>query len=104
MRRAGQFYRQARQMLNEYTGEAQRMFEEGLREVNDVGNTISNTWQDATADAAANTPPPALLQLPPPLQAPEHAATAGPWMLPAWYRDSRADLEPHSRDSLESPF
>ncbi len=104
MRRAGVFYRQARQMLNEYTSEAQRMFDEGMREVNDVSNTINSTWQEATAEAAVNTPPPALLQLPPPLQAPENVANAGPWTLAAWYRDARADLEPQARTLLQSPF
>jgi Tat protein translocase TatB subunit len=104
MRRAGVFYRQARQMLDQYTGEAQRMFEEGMREVNEVSNSISTTWQDATAEATPDAPPPALLQLPPPRLAPEKAAAAGPWVLPAWYRDSRADLEPRSKEYPLSPF
>jgi Tat protein translocase TatB subunit len=104
MRRAGVFYRQARQMLNEYTSEAQRMFEEGMSQVNEVSDAINSTWQEATAETAANTPPPALLQLPPPLQAPENAANAGPWTLAAWYRDARADLEPQARSRPESPF
>ena len=104
MRKAGQFYRQARETLSQYTTEAQRMFEEGLREVEDVGTTVSNAWQDATSDAAANAPPPPLRQLPPPLLAPDTAAAAGPWTLPAFYRDSRADLEPQFRSYPESPF
>ncbi len=104
MRKAGQFYRQAREMLNQYTGEAQRMFEEGLREVEEVGTTVSGAWQEATSDAAANTPPPALLQLPAPLLAPSTAAAAGPWTLPAPYHDGRADLEPQPKGYAESPF
>ena len=104
MRRAGVFYRQARQMLNEYTSEAQRMFEEGMSQVNEVSTSINSAWQDATAETAPNTPPPALLQLPSPLQAPENAANAGPWTLAAWYRDARADLEPQARTQPVSPF
>jgi len=103
MRRAGLFYRQARQMLNEYTSEAQRMFDEGMREVNEVSNTISGTFQEATAETAATIPPPALLQLPPPLLAPDKAANAGPWTLASWYRDTRADLEPQGDGYPQSP-
>src|SRR5205823_14632516 len=55
MRRAGVFYRQARQMLNEYTSQAQSMLEEGMREINDVSNTVSGTFQEATTETAANT-------------------------------------------------
>ena len=103
MRQAGRFYRQAREMLNQYTAEAQRMFDEGLREVEEVGTTISSTWQDATS-TPTTAPPPALRQLPPPLQQPDTAANAGPWALAAWYRDTHNDVEPQPRAQVAAPF
>jgi sec-independent protein translocase protein TatB len=105
MRRAGLFYRQAREMLQQYTSEAQRMFDEGMREVEDVSATINSAWQDATTESAdANQPPPRLRQLPPPLQPPATAADAGPWTLPAWQRDAAADREPRPEILAASPF
>ena len=105
MRRAGTFYRQARELMQQYTGEAQRMFDEGMREVEDVSATINSAWQSATTDGAdANLPPPALRQLPPPLLPPATAADAGPWTLPAWQRESAAEREPRPLASAVSPF
>lgn len=104
MRRVGQFYRQARELATQYTGEAQRMLEEGMREVEDVSSTINSAWQDATVDGTSSRPPPRLRQLPPPLVASSTAADAGPWMLPAWQRDSTADCEPQGAMLALSPF
>ncbi len=104
MRRVGQFYRQARELATQYTGEAQRMLEEGMREVEDVSSTINSAWQDATVDSTSSQPPPRLRQLPPPLVASSTAADAGPWMLPAWQRDSTADREPQSVAFALTPF
>jgi sec-independent protein translocase protein TatB len=105
MRRAGTFYRQARELMQQYTGEAQRMFDEGMREVEDVSATINSAWQSATTDGAdANLPPPPLRQLPPPLLAPSTAADAGPWTLPAWQRESAAEREPRPIALAASPF
>jgi sec-independent protein translocase protein TatB len=105
MRRAGTFYRQARELMQQYTGEAQRMFDEGMREVEDVSATINSAWQSATTDGAdANLPPPALRQLPPPLLPPATAADAGPWNLPAWQRESAAEREPRPLAPAVSPF
>ena len=105
MRRAGLFYRQAREMMQQYTTEAQRMFDEGMREVEDVSATINSAWQTATTDTAdANLPPPRLRQLPPPLLPPSSAADAGPWTLPAWQREAAADREPRPIELPASPF
>jgi sec-independent protein translocase protein TatB len=105
MRRAGTFYRQARELMQQYTGEAQRMFDEGMREVEDVSATINSAWQSATTDGAdANLPPPPLRQLPPPLLPPATAADAGPWTLPAWQRESAAEREPRPLALALSPF
>jgi sec-independent protein translocase protein TatB len=103
MRRAGQLYRQVREMASQYTSEAQRMLEEGMREVQDVSDTFNQALQDGTAESDANQPPPPLAQVPPLLLPPETAAVAGPWILPAWYRDSSADVEPHSPVYVEGP-
>ncbi len=104
MRRVGQFYRQAREMAAQYTSEAQRMFDEGMREVEDVSSTINSAWQDATADAGLNQPPPRLRQLPPPVQAPSTTADAGPWMLAAMQRDTSTDREPQATPAMVTPF
>jgi sec-independent protein translocase protein TatB len=103
MRRAGQFYRQARELMAQYTTEAQRMFEEGMREVEDVSATINSAWESATA-VDANQPPPRLRQLPPPVQQPSSAADAGPWMLPSHQRDPATDREPRPAALAASPF
>jgi sec-independent protein translocase protein TatB len=103
MRRAGQLYRQARELMAQYTTEAQRMFEEGMREVEDVSATINSAWESATA-VDANQPPPRLRQLPPPVQQPSSAADAGPWMLPSWQRDPAMDREPRPAAVVLSPF
>lgn len=104
MRRVGQFYRQARELATQYTSEAQRMLEEGMREVEDVSSTINSAWQDATVDSTSSQPPPRLRQLPPPLVASSTAADAGPWMLPAWQRDATADAEPLGTTVAVTPF
>ena len=106
MRQAGRFYRQARQTLNQYTGEAQRMLEEGMREVEDVSKDINSAWQSATSDTdttAAPPPPPRLLQLPPAVIAPDKAPAAGPWALAAWHGDTQNDVEPRPAESLVGP-
>src|SRR5262245_23598405 len=105
MRRAGQFYRQARELMQQYTNEAQRMFDEGMREVEDVSASINSAWTSATTDsAAANLPPPRLRQLPPPLLPPSTPPHAGPWTLPAWQRATPTHREPRPLPPLASPF
>ena len=103
MRRAGQLYRQGREMLSQYTAEAQRMFDEGMREVEDVSNTINTAWESATT-SAPNQPPPPLRQLPPPLQPPSSAADAGPWAQWTGSRESGAEIEPLAARPAPSPF
>jgi sec-independent protein translocase protein TatB len=105
MRKAGQMYRQAREVLSQYQTEAQRMFEEGMREVEEVSSSISGAWQEGAGDGGnAGGPPPRLWQVPPAVQAPQTAPAAGPWVLPAWYRDTGADLEPEPAGYPQSPF
>ncbi|MGH2352904.1 MAG: twin-arginine translocase TatA/TatE family subunit [Chloroflexota bacterium] len=105
MRKVGQLYRQVRELANQYTSEAQRMFDEGMREVEDVSSTINTAWEDAAStDAQSNAPPPKLRQLPPPLQAPTSVADAGPWMLAAGHSDSATDLEAQPAAYPHSPF
>jgi Tat protein translocase TatB subunit len=105
MGKVGRAYRQLRQMSSELTGEFQRQFEEGMREVEEVSSTIRETWQGATSDGDAPAgPPPRLLQLPPPLLAPETAAGAGPWTLAAPQRDTPAEPEPRAAVYPEAPF
>ena len=103
MRRAGQLYRQGREMLSQYTAEAQRMFDEGMREVEDVSNTINTAWESATT-SAPDQPPPPLRQLPPPLQPPSSAADAGPWAQWTGSRESGAEIEPLAARPAPSPF
>jgi sec-independent protein translocase protein TatB len=101
MRRAGQFYRQGRQLLAQYTAEAQRLLDEGMREAEDGSAALTGAWQDAAAPAPR--PPPPLHQPPPAPRAPSTAAHAGPWVLPAWHHDRAADLEPQLGRSPASP-
>jgi sec-independent protein translocase protein TatB len=103
MRKVGQFYRQARELATQYTTEAQRMFDEGMREVEEVGTTINSAWQGATTENAPNEPPPKLRQLPPPARAAATAADAGPWVLPATGHDTATDLEPLPATAPASP-
>jgi sec-independent protein translocase protein TatB len=103
MRRIGQFYRQARELASQYTSEAQRMFDEGMREVEDVSATVNSAWQDG-AGAGGNQPPPRLRQLPPPLQAPTSQADAGPWLLAGPQRDSANDVESRPAVPAVTPF
>jgi Tat protein translocase TatB subunit len=103
MRRAGQLYRQGREMLSQYTAEAQRMFDEGMREVEDVSNTINSAWEGATT-STPNQPPPPLRQLPPPLQPPSTAADAGPWAQWTSGREAGAEIEPLAAHPTLSPF
>ena len=103
MRRAGQGYRQIRELLAQYTAEAQQLFEEGLREVEDV----SAAGGAPAATASDLGPLPRLRQPPPALRAPVTVADAGPWMVPARHHDRAADPEPQpgrlpaSRSALE---
>ena len=103
MRRAGQLYRQGREMLSQYTAEAQRMFDEGMREVEDVSNTINTAWESATT-SAPDQPPPPLRQLPPPLQPPSSAADAGPWAQWTSSREAGVEIEPLAARPTASPF
>ncbi|HEX2326124.1 MAG TPA: twin-arginine translocase TatA/TatE family subunit [Chloroflexota bacterium] len=103
MRRAGQLYRQGREMLSQYTAEAQRMFDEGMREVEDVSNTINTAWESATT-SAPDQPPPPLRQLPPPLHPPSSAADAGPWAQWTGSREAGAEIEPLAARPTLSPF
>ena len=64
-------------MMQQYTGEAQRIFDEGMREVEDVSATVNSAWQRATDGADANLPP-APAPAPPPCCPPAAAADAGP--------------------------
>src|ERR671924_419597 len=83
MRKVGRAYRQMREMSSQLTSEFQRQFEEGMRDVEEVSTTISSAWQDATSLDGPNPPgpPPRLVHLPAPLQAPQTPASAGPWAL-----------------------
>src|SRR5579883_717250 len=103
MRKAGQVYRQFRELTTTYQAEARRFLEEGMREVETVSSTLTSTWQEATATAPAS-PPPKLRQVPPPLQAPDTVAHAGPWALAAWHRDTAADVEPYAAGYPQAPF
>lgn len=93
MGRVGRIYRQARQLIDQYRGEAQRMFDEGMREVEEISATVNAAWQEAASETVPGTPVPALKQLPPPLIAAGTAAPAGPFVLPALYRETRAYVE-----------
>jgi hypothetical protein len=78
------------------------MFDEGMREVEDVSNTINTAWESATA--TPNQPPPPLRQLPPPLQPPSSAADAGPWAQWTSSREAAAEIEPLAAHPTASPF
>jgi Tat protein translocase TatB subunit len=94
MGKIGRFYRQARQMSDQLLSEARASWDEGMREVESVGSTITDTWRDATAETEPVLPPPRLQQVSSTLEQPKTAAAAGPWQLHSWYRDAAADLEP----------
>lgn len=106
MGKVGRAYRQLREMSAQVTGEFQRQWEEGMREVEDVTSTINSTWQGAIGSSGntAAGPPARLVQAPPPLRAPAGIAEAGPWTLPAWHPDATSEPEPRSAPAAVSPF
>jgi sec-independent protein translocase protein TatB len=88
MGKIGRTYRQLRTMSNELIGEARAQWEEGMKEVEGVSSTISDAWQEAASDSAAqpNLPPPPVYQVPVSGDQPQTAAAAGPWALHAMHR------------------
>lgn len=93
MGQVGRWYRKLRTMSNELLAEARLQWDEGMKEVEGVTNSINSAWQDATT-AEPQLPPPPVRQLPVPLAQARTAADAGPWILPAWHNPPSPDVEP----------
>ena len=94
MGQIGRWYRQLRTMSNELMAEARSQWEEGMKEVEGVTNTINTAWNDAANAPDPALPPPPVRQVPPPLAQARIAAEAGPWILPAWHNPPSQDVEP----------
>jgi sec-independent protein translocase protein TatB len=105
MGKIGRGYRQLRTMSNELLSEARSQWEAGMQEVEGVTNTISGTWQDATAqdDTTPAAPPPRVYQVPSQMEQPTTAANAGPWVLHAMHRGSTPDVEVSDPSYPDSP-
>ncbi|HET7772005.1 MAG TPA: hypothetical protein VFN74_24750 [Chloroflexota bacterium] len=94
MGQIGRWYRQLRTMSNELLAEARAQWEEGMKEVEGVTNTINTAWSDATTITEPVLPPPPVRQVPFPLVHAKTAADAGPFILPAWHNAPSPEVEP----------
>ena len=94
MGQIGRWYRQIRTMSNELVAEARSQWEEGMKEVEGVTNTINSAWNDASTAPDPALPPPPVRQVPIPLAQASTAAEAGPWVLPAWHNPPSQEVEP----------
>src|SRR5688572_23061685 len=94
MGQIGRWYRQLRTMSNELLAEARAQWDEGMKEVEGVTNTINTAWSDATTDTEPALPPPPIRQVPFPLIQAKTAADAGPFILPAWHNPPSTEVEP----------
>lgn len=103
MGKIGRLYRQMREMSDQLVSEARSQWEEGMREVESVSETVSSTWQDAITETTPPAPPPRLQQVASILAPASTAAAAGPWVLPATNRDTSADVEPFNAAYPHSP-
>ena len=91
MKQAGKWYRQAmnfRAELMSQVADAQRTFREEMEAVERAANV--NLDEVAIEPAL---PPPALRQVPTYRRQPDKAQEAGPFGLPAWYRDMSPDVD-----------
>ena len=91
MKQAGKWYRQAmnlRAELMSQVADAQRTFREEMEAVERAANV---NLDEVTADPAL--PPPPLWQVPSYRRQPDKAQDAGPFGLPAWYRDMAPDVD-----------
>ena len=91
MKQAGKWYRQAmnlRAELMSQVADAQRTFRE---EMEAVERATSVNLDEVQADPAL--PPPLLRQVPTYRRQPDKAHEAGPFGLPAWYRDMSPDVD-----------
>jgi sec-independent protein translocase protein TatB len=95
MGQVGRGYRQLRNMSDELLREAREQWAVGMQEVENVSSSIQGTWDEATnsLDTLTALPPPAAYQVPAAIAQPSTAAEAGPWMLPAYHRETAADVE-----------
>lgn len=102
MRQAGKWYRQLMQLRTELmsqVAEAQRTFREEIEAVERAANLDLSI--SVTPDPAL--PPPPLRQVPAYRRQPDKAQEAGPFGLPAWYRDTATEVEvPALADALAS--
>ena len=91
MKQAGKWYRQAmnlRAELMSQVADAQRTFREEMEAVERAANV---NLDEVTPDPAL--PPPPLWQVPTYRRQPDKAQDAGPFGLPAWYRDMTPDVD-----------
>lgn len=103
MKQAGKWYRQAmnfRAELMTQVADAQRTFREEMEAVERAATVNLNEVAPETV-----LPPPALLQVPSYRRQPDKAHDAGPFGLPAWYRDTSPDVDvPAHTAALGSPL
>lgn len=91
MKQAGKWYRQAmnlRAELMSQVADAQRTFREEMEAVERAANVNLDTVPPDPA-----LPPPPLRQVPTYRRQPDKAHEAGPFGLPAWYRDMTPDVD-----------
>jgi sec-independent protein translocase protein TatB len=91
MKQAGKWYRQAmnfRAELMSQVADAQRTFREEMEAVERAANV---NLDEVAPDPVL--PPPALRQVPSYRRQPDKAHEAGPFGLPAWYRDMSPDVD-----------
>jgi sec-independent protein translocase protein TatB len=93
MGQVGRGYRQLRNMSDELLREARTQWAEGMKEVEEVSADIQGAWNNATSDETPALPPPPAYQVPLTYEQPSTAASAGPWVLAAFHRETSNDVE-----------